>query len=325
MSVYCFHDLALTVGPPELEAVTGFGSLCSSLAWWPERGETGNGRRHLTLRLHGRGAGIPDDAIPRFWTEGFGVFEGDGYSYVGDGATLLRVRMDRFEADAFLDESFFEKPRTLQWHFWSFCILKLMRPAGYFSLHAAAVVSPGGAGMLMVGPSGSGKTTLAVGLIRAGWRYLSDDAVLVRQGVDAMSVVALRTQFYVDASAAPSYVDLRLGHEVDDAAGSMRRELHIDDRHGDRRVAEAAPRVLLFPRIVDAEASAIGALDHVAALRNLLSASGPQLFDRMHMSEHLAALRSIVGQCVSYGLEAGRDLHRNPARVLELIPCGRLH
>ena len=135
-----------------------------------------------------------------------------------------------------------------------------------------------------------------------------------------MSAVPLRTQFYIDARSAASYADLRLGDEVPDATGSARRELHIDDRHGHRRVSESVPRLLLFPTIVDQESSAVVPLDGVSALRRLLAASGPQIFDRAHMAGHLTALRAIVQQSVAYHLHAGRDLLRDPSRVLELIP-----
>jgi len=42
-------------------------------------------------------------------------------------------------------------------------------------VHAGAVVSPSGVGVLLPAASGSGKTSLAAGLVRAGWGYLSDE------------------------------------------------------------------------------------------------------------------------------------------------------
>jgi hypothetical protein len=46
-------------------------------------------------------------------------------------------------------------------------------------IHAGAVVSPGGAGVLLPAPSGSGKTTLVAGLVRSGFGYLSDEAAVL--------------------------------------------------------------------------------------------------------------------------------------------------
>ena len=46
-------------------------------------------------------------------------------------------------------------------------------------VHAGAVVTPSGVGVLLPAPSGSGKTTLVAGLIRAGFGYLSDEAAVL--------------------------------------------------------------------------------------------------------------------------------------------------
>ena len=59
---------------------------------------------------------------------------------------------------------FFPKPTMTQANFWCFGLLKLLRPLGIYSLHAAGLASEAGEGVLLVGPSGSGKSTLAIGL-----------------------------------------------------------------------------------------------------------------------------------------------------------------
>lgn len=46
-------------------------------------------------------------------------------------------------------------------------------------VHAGAVVTPDGAGVLLPAPSGSGKSTLVAGLVRAGFGYLSDEAAVI--------------------------------------------------------------------------------------------------------------------------------------------------
>jgi hypothetical protein len=46
-------------------------------------------------------------------------------------------------------------------------------------VHAGAVATPGGLGVVLPAPSGSGKTTLVAGLVRAGFGYLSDEAAVL--------------------------------------------------------------------------------------------------------------------------------------------------
>lgn len=43
-------------------------------------------------------------------------------------------------------------------------------------VHAGAVVTPSGSGVMLPGVSGAGKTSLVAGLVSAGWGYLSDEA-----------------------------------------------------------------------------------------------------------------------------------------------------
>jgi hypothetical protein len=51
------------------------------------------------------------------------------------------------------------------------------------TLHAAALQRDGGP-LLLVGPSGAGKTTLSIALARAGWRFGSDEIVLLGRDQD---------------------------------------------------------------------------------------------------------------------------------------------
>jgi hypothetical protein len=64
ISVYRFHDIALTVTPPELEARVGLHRLCASLAWQRTCGEPQSALRRMTLRLHGHAAAVPPAAFP---------------------------------------------------------------------------------------------------------------------------------------------------------------------------------------------------------------------------------------------------------------------
>ena len=162
------------------------------------------------------------------------------------------------------------------------------------------LVTKGGLGLLLVGPSGSGKSTLAIGLIRHGWHYLSDDAVLLRSQAEGVEALALRKHFYIDADAAASSVELPLGEEVPDSRGRRRRRVYLEGVSGGRYVAGCFPHVLLFCRIVPQAQSSLLPLDRVHALKHLLAASGPQLFDRRSMNAAFGSPEETAS--------AGRDL-----------------
>ncbi|MGH2746789.1 MAG: hypothetical protein ACRDKB_02545 [Actinomycetota bacterium] len=65
---------------------------------------------------------------------------------------------------------------TLNYLFWHINSESLSRTADYFLIHAGAVATPRGEGILLPAASGSGKTTLTGALVRAGFGYLSDEA-----------------------------------------------------------------------------------------------------------------------------------------------------
>jgi hypothetical protein len=58
---------------------------------------------------------------------------------------------------------------------WHVNVEALRRTGHFFMIHAGAVVTPSGEGVLIPGPARSGKTTLVAALVRAGFGYLSDE------------------------------------------------------------------------------------------------------------------------------------------------------
>lgn len=88
----------------------------------------------------------------------------------GDGRRF-RLLYGDYEMTATAEER--EVFQRLFWH----VNLEAMRRTGDFLLvHAGAVVTPSGGGVLLPGGSGSGKTSLVAALVRRGFGYLSDEA-----------------------------------------------------------------------------------------------------------------------------------------------------
>jgi hypothetical protein len=243
--------------------------------------------------------------------------------YVTGDASLLHVRPQYGRATAQIASSFDEQPLELRQRFWAHGILKLLRPLGLFGLHAAGVSTPHGDNLLIVGPSGRGKSSMTIGLIRAGGRFLSDDAILLRAASDGIDALTLRRPFSIDAARAADYPELvpRLAHP----RISERRKCRADPRlqycsqHADR----FRPRIIVFPRIVPYETSTLARLPHAAALGSLLAQSGPELFDRSTMSAHLDVLGRLLRQTTAYELLAGEDLHRAPEGLIRLLERAR--
>jgi len=250
-----------------------------------------------------------------FQAEGFcGFVLGDAF-YLTDWASLLHLQALEGQGTAQLAPTFGAQPRVVQRNFWAFGLLKLLRPLGFYSLHAAGVVPTHGRGVLIIGPAGSGKSTLALGLLRQGWGYLSDDAVLLRLQPEGVGAIACRKYWYVDAGTAARYPDLSFGEEVPDTHGGWKRRVRLEEVYPGQQVEACLPRVLLFTRIVPAAHSTVHPLDPLRALQHLLAQSAPQLFDRHTMALHLEVLKRLVQQAASYELHAGLDLYQLPGTL----------
>src|SRR5262249_16022590 len=134
----------------------------------------------LFIRLHDERRDPPGSAEFQFEVDGFSTFEGADGFYLTDGSSVFHIPPNSAEAHVYLAPPFYDQPFLRQWNFWRFGWLKLLRPLGFYSIHGAGLAAPDGRGILVIGPSSSGKSTLTLGLIRHGWRYLSDDALLLR-------------------------------------------------------------------------------------------------------------------------------------------------
>ena len=249
--------------------------LLQELSWARTSRSTYKPDLYLSVSSNNRDFRIPQNCREVLRTDDFLGFEVDDDFYLTDRSSVFHLRPTKGEGYARLAPSFFAKPPLAQANFWCFGLLKLLRPLGIYSLHAAGLASRDGGGILLVGASGSGKSTLAIGLIRQGWRYLSDDAVLLRQGSQGVEALACRRSFYIDAVRSADYSDLSLGEEAPDSNGGRRRRIGIDDAYPEQYVPRCLPRVVIFPRIKCQDQSTLMPVGGVRALGDLLVAERP--------------------------------------------------
>lgn len=324
--LYRFDDLLLEVRSDAASVRARLPSLLSDLSWTLTTAASGDRSDRLSLELHVGGGSIPAGAQQTVTTTSFCGFQLDDTFYLTDRQTLLRLDAARGQVDVHLAESFFEKPLMEQYTFWSFAVARLLRARGRYVLHGAGLTSPDAdVGVLVVGPSGSGKSTLTLAALRHGWKYLSDDAVVLRDVANAASVRApercaasviargVRQHCYVDADAVPRHAEFAFGGAVADTLGFSRRRVVLEEFPTGCRLDECVPRLLLFPRIVDAERTAFVPLDPVASFTRLLDASCEQLWDRRTMGLHAQVVGALVRQAPAYELQAGRDVFEDAA------------
>jgi hypothetical protein len=330
MGHYVWHDLRLRVEPCALEARAQLPELFRKLSI-REAPSARDDDHEIFLRLDEKRRNAPASATLRFHVDGFSGFDADDFSYLTDGSSLFSTQSGSAIGHASLAESFFDQPVRRQASFWAFSLLKTARPLGLYSLHAAALVMPDGRGLLLFGPGGSGKSTLTLGLIRMGWQYLSDDALLLRIISDRLQALALRRDFYLEADAALQNRDLPFDDPVCDDDGKYKRRVRLEETSfGTQQIDRYVPSVLLRTRIVSDRNSVLLPLSHSIALKELLEASGSQLFDRHSMTNQVDVLNKLLGQCATHELRAGQDIYSDAAVLQRLLseahipesPCG---
>jgi hypothetical protein len=178
----------------------------------------------------------------------------------------------------------------------------LLGRLGRALVHAAAVVSPeSGEAWLLVGDAHSGKSTTTANLIRAGWRYLSDDHVVLSRDSDGRIL----------AEGWPRDFHLDEGWERGGPTG-RRGVIAFSEVAPDRWTRVAALGGVIFPRVDAARPTRWAPCPGADALGRLVRQSPWLLADREAGRGGLELLR----RCVMLGaaeLRLGLDTFGDPA------------
>ncbi len=121
-----------------------------------------------------------------------------------------------------------------------------------FLLHAAAVGTENGAGLLLAGRGGSGKSTTAVAcLLNDGWFYVGDDYCIIRAGEEGPTVHSLYCSAKLDAKTLASFPTL--SRKVPSPGGwrDPEEKVVLDlHRFFPKRLRKELPlRAILLPRV----------------------------------------------------------------------------
>lgn len=222
-----------------------------------------------------------------------------------DGAVDLRAGVAEIRvADEGVD------PETALWAQYSACTLSaalLLGRMGRALAHAAAVAPPDGPAWLLVGDARAGKTTTCANLTAAGWRYLSDDhVVLYRDGDGRAGAEGWPRPFHLDVGYASGTVE------------HTRGETDPRERWPGRWRRTAPLAGMLFPRVQADAPTALERAEPGAALTGLVRQSPWLLADRECAARVLSLLRD-AALLPAHALRLGLDTYTDPARLAEIV------
>jgi hypothetical protein len=189
---------------------------------------------------------------------------------------------------------------------------EVFRRTGHFLMvHAGAVVSPTGEGVIFPGGSGFGKTTLVAALVQDGFGYLSDEVA---------AIDPVRRRLY----PFPKTLNLKEGSfglfpELRAQAGRLpfiRHQWHLrpDDIRAGAVAGPCSMRYVVFPRYEPGASTAVMPVSRASAVRDLM----PGIFNlSMYGARALELLSDAVSSARSYRLVTG-DLAAARAAVAAL-------
>ena len=234
------------------------------------------------------------------------------------GASKIDLHVATNLGTGTIDDLFWDRPFREQREFFLIVLLVLLRNYGLYGLHANAVVRDG-VGVLIVGPSGAGKTTLTLSLMRDGWHYLSDDALMLRNSTRYVEALALRRGFSLTRKTVAFFPEILSPHTEDEYLSDGKLALEIESVFPGKHIAACVPRAIVFPQVTNVERSRLEPLDEMTALVNLIEQSPGIATCRSSTAENLGLLKALVYQATSHRLLIGADVLRDENCVSQMI------
>jgi hypothetical protein len=187
----------------------------------------------------------------------------------------------------------------------SFAVCAGLRRHGIFELHSAGLVGPHtNSGVVIIGPSGSGKSTLTTQLAASGWKYLSDDELLLTVEQDQVVARGFRDFFALSAEAMAAS-GVVFGGAI---SGDAKTRFEPVAVFGQKAVESVIPRALIFTSISGKVETQVVELSQTETMSRLLRACPWATYDREIARENLKVLSHLARQSAGFDLVAGRDL-----------------
>ncbi|MGE3909580.1 MAG: hypothetical protein AB7K36_09525, partial [Chloroflexota bacterium] len=167
---------------------------------------------------------------------------------------------------------------------------------------------------------GSGKTTLTLALVREGWQFVADDAIVLRPAAAGhIDALAVRRSLSCGLETARQFSELRAASDLDTPETDGKLLLDLDAIYPGRSCHACVPRLVIFPEIGQESQSTLLPLDQTHAFQLLLGQMSIATRNRARAADQLRTLRQLLAQTAWYRMQLGRDVHSDTRRVGHLL------
>jgi len=271
------------------------------------------------------------NSAPPVWSfqdQGFAIE--DGYCYpdqeqivlLVNGSTVAVRPPELNRTDVWLSDTTASRHALALNNVILYAVQAALRRGGLYQFHGGCVLAPDASrGMLLVGDSGSGKSTLTATLIQHGWRFVSDDNLLLKESPQSIAAWALRRYFTFHQSTLKACDLLQFKHAVGSRVPGDGDKIRFYARQAFpcHFVETCVPGAILFPTVTGESTSWIEPISQADALGRLIRQCPWATCDVAAAPKHLQALTKLVKQTRSYAFSAGRDVFENSASIPDLI------
>lgn len=195
-------------------------------------------------------------------------------------------------------------------------LVEILRYYGFFFLHAAALYINKVA-YLISGDGGSGKTTATLSLVRAGFQYVTDDSLFLKDAGGEIVISPLYKHVHVDKDIARRFPEISGGKGLKIKAGT-KVPIDISFFYPDAFIPSLKPDVIIFPVITSAGTSGITPVMQTEMYKNLLKQTVLAV-DKHIAQEQLRIIGTLVRQTKGFALLSGRDMYEDSAILVGLL------
>jgi len=200
-------------------------------------------------------------------------------------------------------------------------LIQILARYGYYDLHGAGLTN-GRNDYLLLGPSGSGKSNLSLNLVRKGWGYASDDALVINGNESDISVLSFRKQFYIDSVLTEHFPELNCEIQNHGQIKSEKYFIDLEKVWPGRFQQQLVPDKVVFCRVSNGENSKIRPISKKDALLRLLPQSVSVFFNQAFAKKQIDVLKRLIQQTNCYQLDAGLDVYNDAQKAASILSGG---